>query len=316
MLWGGRDCTESRGAPDKIMFVCLARSHRLAVISRTRYWTLHPSEWVVCFKRLHVEVLLPTTMRWMTIGVVMGTSTAGCGRGSAFCVSTTSRSHHAQPTPVRSSSAVPTQRRSSGGVWVARRRRYRGVMGVGGEASTSEATAAVRDELAASLQHLTQPGEEGEEEEGERLSPFSEEELATAPPPPTSAAAVSTESAAAPEQQPRNGGNTNINAVITTVVSDEDNNAPIDWILSRRLPENSRRFYRKALEGGGVKVDGRKVRRLIRVKRGATISVDLGPQNKQQESTAVAASQTPLVFPERLPRLRVVFEDEHLFAIM
>lgn len=167
------------------------------------------------------------------------------------------------------------------------------------------------DELA-SLQHLTQPGEEGEEEEGEeeggeREGAFSlsEEEFATVPPPAVAAAAA--------EEQPRTD---NTNAIIATTVSDEDNNAPVDWVLSRRLPENSRRFYRKALEAGDVKVDGKKVRRLIRVKRGARISVDLGVQKQQQQANTVATSQPPLVFPERLPRLRVVFEDEHLFAIM
>lgn len=75
------------------------------------------------------------------------------------------------------------------------------------------------------------------------------------------------------------------------------------------------------------KVDGRKVRRFIRVKRGARISVDLGTQQQQQSSSAGvrgggknAAAADPaaktLVFPERLPRLRVVYEDEHLFAVM
>lgn len=69
-----------------------------------------------------------------------------------------------------------------------------------------------------------------------------------------------------------------------------------------------------------MKVDGRKVKRFIRVKRGARISVDLGRQQQQQRgASAVAAATTPppsLVFPERLPRLRVVFEDDHLFAVM
>lgn len=220
------------------------------------------------------------------------------------------------------------QRRSIGeSVWVPRRRRHRGIMSVAEEASTSEATAgAVGDELA-SLQHLTQPGEKGEEEEeedeggegGTELPLSSEEESTTKSPPATAVAAVAAESAA-PQKQPRDG---NTNAIIATIVSDEDNNAPIDWVLSRRLPENSRRFYRKALEAGGVKVDGRKTRRFVRVKSGARISVDLGPQDKQQADTAATAAaatttsqQTPLVFPERLPRLRVVFEDEHLFAIM
>ena len=192
------------------------------------------------------------------------------------------------------------------------------------------------DELA-SLQHLTQPGEEEEVDEervggGGGRSSSSEQEFATALPPtataeatspapaPATATATATaaESAAPEKRQHDDGGNTN--AVIATIVSDEDNNAPIDWILSRRLPENSRRFYRKALEAGDVKVDGRKVRRLIRVKRGARISVDLGTpktqEQQQQPNNAVATSQGPLVFPERLPRLRVVYEDEHLFAIM
>lgn len=81
-----------------------------------------------------------------------------------------------------------------------------------------------------------------------------------------------------------------------------------------------------------TKVDGRKVRRFIRVKHGARISVDLGQQQQQQSPSAgvggngkntvasaaatTASPQKALVFPERLPRLRVVYEDDHLFAIM
>lgn len=78
-----------------------------------------------------------------------------------------------------------------------------------------------------------------------------------------------------------------------------------------------------------TKVDGRKVRRFIRVKCGARISVDLGQQQgssagvggsgKNTVAAAAAAAASPqkaLVFPERLPRLRVVYEDDHLFAIM
>lgn len=70
-----------------------------------------------------------------------------------------------------------------------------------------------------------------------------------------------------------------------------------------------------------MKVDGRKVKRFIRVKRGARISVDLGRQQQQQQgaSAVAAATTTPppnLVFPQLLPRLRVVFEDDHLFVVM
>ncbi|CAM9557484.1 unnamed protein product, partial [Hapterophycus canaliculatus] len=185
--------------------------------------------------------------------------------------------------------------------------------------STGEA-----EELGLSLQHLTLPGEEEEEDdEGRSLETAAVDAAAAVP--------------ATPEKQPRPSRppspprQDNTNAMISTVVSDEDNNAPIDWILSRRLPENSRRFYRKALEAGDVKVDGRKVRRFVRVKRGARISVDLGRQKQQQgaqlsssatggggggDANAVGSAPPTLVFPERLPRLRVVYEDEHLFAVM
>lgn len=97
---------------------------------------------------------------------------------------------------------------------------------------------------------------------------------------------------------------------ISTVVSTEDNKAPIDWVLSRRLPENSRRFYRKALEAGNVKVDGRIVKRFVRVRSGSNISVDI-----QSSSVAEAAPRMSLK-PENMPELRVLFEDEHFFAIM
>ena len=198
---------------------------------------------------------------------------------------------------------------------------------VGGDGSTSGATS-LGGELA-SLQRLTQPGEgeEEEEEEEEEHEKCGEETLSRDEEDVAAVAAVTMAEPAEPAEpaakQPR--------AVISTIVSDEDNNAPIDWILSRRLPENSRRFYRKALEAGKVKVDGRKVRRFVRVKRGARISVDLGQQQQQQQqgepqpsanrvgavgANTVGVSPTSLVFPERLPRLRIVFEDEHLFAIM
>lgn len=108
-------------------------------------------------------------------------------------------------------------------------------------------------------------------------------------------------------------------SVISTVVTQEDDNAPIDWILSRRLPMNSRRFYRKALEAGKVKVDRRKVKRFVRVRSGAKIFVDLSP-SPSATSSSTGADTTPqrrnFLFPEHLPRLRVLFEDEHFFAVM
>lgn len=100
-------------------------------------------------------------------------------------------------------------------------------------------------------------------------------------------------------------------------VRQEDHNAPIDWLLSRRLPIMSRRFYRRALEEGRVRVDGRTVKRFIRVARGSMISVD----NVRSTSAAVRdgdrALETPrsYLFPQRLPELRVLYEDQHCAVV-
>lgn len=106
------------------------------------------------------------------------------------------------------------------------------------------------------------------------------------------------------------------NSSMSTTVTAEDDNAPIDWILSRRLPINSRRFYRKALEAGNVDVDGRTVRRFVRVVSGAKITV----KGAATSSTAAGgmADSTPRNFlaPEKLPGLHVLFEDEHFMAVM
>lgn len=114
------------------------------------------------------------------------------------------------------------------------------------------------------------------------------------------------EAVAAPSSEDVEAGNKN-----SVVVSQEDDNAPIDWILSRRLPINSRRFYRKALEAGDVKLDGKVVRRFVRVKAGSKIAVKM-------VGGSVAADTTPrnFLFPQRLPGLRVLYEDEHFVAIM
>lgn len=114
------------------------------------------------------------------------------------------------------------------------------------------------------------------------------------------------EAVAAPSSKDVEAGNKN-----SVVVSQEDDNAPIDWILSRRLPINSRRFYRKALEAGDVKLDGRVVRRFVRVKAGSKIAVKM-------VGGSVGADTTPrnFLFPQRLPGLRVLYEDEHFVAIM
>ena len=111
----------------------------------------------------------------------------------------------------------------------------------------------------------------------------------------------------------RSTGSTAAN-FISTVVSQEDDNAPIDWILSRRLPMNSRRFYRKALEAGKVKIDRRTVKRFVRVRSGAKIFVDLG--SPSSSSSGADTTKRNFLFPEHLPRLRVLFEDEHFFAVM
>lgn len=113
----------------------------------------------------------------------------------------------------------------------------------------------------------------------------------------------------------------------SVVVSREDHNAPIDWILSRRLPTQSRRFYRKALESGDVKVNGRTVKRFVRVASGSKISVNMrSPSSSSSSSVSGAASGAgagvharrprSFLFPERLPSLRVLYEDKHCAVVM
>ena len=77
---------------------------------------------------------------------------------------------------------------------------------------------------------------------------------------------------------------------------------------------NSRRFYRKALEAGKVKIDRRTVKRFVRVRSGAKIFVDLG--SPSSSSSGADTTKRNFLFPEHLPRLRVLFEDEHFFAVM
>lgn len=100
-------------------------------------------------------------------------------------------------------------------------------------------------------------------------------------------------------------------------VSQEDDNAPIDWILSRRMAVNSRRYYRKEIEEGGVKVNGKTVTQLVRVAGGSTISVKMGTStgNVAGGTSGGLQKQKQLLFPQRLPSLKVLFEDEHFFAV-
>lgn len=100
-------------------------------------------------------------------------------------------------------------------------------------------------------------------------------------------------------------------------VRQEDHNAPIDWLLSRRLPIMSRRFYRRALEEGRVKVDGRTVKRFVRVARGSTISVDSVRSTSAGARDGDRALETPrnYLFPQRLPELRVLYEDQHCAVV-
>lgn len=175
------------------------------------------------------------------------------------------------------------------------------------------------------LQHLTQQGGEEEEDDTRTAAGHfssssppstSSEDLPTATP---SAAGVTETDSSSSSSSSSSRAATNNDGVISTVVSEEDDNAPIDWILSRRLPMNSRRFYRKALEKGKVKVDRRTVKRFVRVRSGARIFVDLGsPSSSSSTSSGGADAPTKrnFLFPEHLPRLRVLFEDEHFFAVM
>jgi S4 domain len=56
---------------------------------------------------------------------------------------------------------------------------------------------------------------------------------------------------------------TSVAAAEETTVLGEDHNAPIDWVLSRRMPQHSRRFYRKELVEGHVRIDGRVTKRYM-----------------------------------------------------
>ncbi|KAG5175575.1 pseudouridine synthase [Tribonema minus] len=90
-------------------------------------------------------------------------------------------------------------------------------------------------------------------------------------------------------------------------VEQEDGNAPIDWLLSRKLPHRSRRFFRKQLADGNVQIDGRVNKRLVRVRPGQTITV------------AAAAADAVAPPSEQLPaqdlKLHVVYEDEHIIVV-
>ncbi|CAN0194390.1 unnamed protein product [Ectocarpus sp. 8 AP-2014] len=240
-------------------------------------------------------------MKWPLAAVLVGTARSPA---TGF---------HVNPIPVRSTTTVAAA--AAGVEQSSRITAYRYSRPSRHRVASARASAAAglggaADGVESSLQHLTQPGEEDEDEDEGAFFSAEESLPPTTPPAPARAAPA----------QPAATEDDNTNAVISTVVSDEDNKAPIDWVLSRRLPQHSRRFYRKALEAGDVKVDGRKVKRFIRVKRGARISVDLGRQQQQQGASAVAAATTTpppnLVFPQRLPRLRVVYEDDHLFVVM
>ncbi|CAN0113672.1 unnamed protein product [Ectocarpus sp. 4 AP-2014] len=240
-------------------------------------------------------------MKWPLAAVLVGTARSPA---TGF---------HVNPIPVRSKTTVAATAGVEQGNRItayrySRPSRHRVAAA---RASAVAGLGVAADGVESSLQHLTQPGEDDEDEDQGAFFSVEESLPPTTPPAPAKAAPA----------QPAATEDGNTNAVISTVVSDEDNKAPIDWVLSRRLPQHSRRFYRKALEAGDVKVDGRKVKRFIRVKRGARISVDLGRQQQQQQgaSAVAAATTTPpptLVFPQRLPRLRVVFEDDHLFVVM
>ncbi|CAM9419368.1 unnamed protein product [Discosporangium mesarthrocarpum] len=93
---------------------------------------------------------------------------------------------------------------------------------------------------------------------------------------------------------------------IIVEVSNADHNAPIDWVLSRRAPAKSRRYYRKVLQEGGVTVDGMVVKRFIRVKSGSSIVL------KSKGNASVVA---PIVLKPEPTNIVVHFEDEHYVAV-
>lgn len=96
------------------------------------------------------------------------------------------------------------------------------------------------------------------------------------------------------------------------VVEGDDDNAPIDWVLSRRLPQNTRRFYRRAIKQGRVKINNRTVKSLVRVRSGSTIFVSL----LEGSGDAIPGTFSPSVlFPEYLPEMVVVHEDKYFFAV-
>lgn len=99
------------------------------------------------------------------------------------------------------------------------------------------------------------------------------------------------------------------------VVATGDNNAPIDWILSRRMPVNSRRYYRKEIEVGGVKVNGKVVKTLVRVAAGSTISVKVGTSAGATVGASGLRKQKQLLFPQHIPTLKVLHEDKHFFVV-
>eukprot|EP00640_Fibrocapsa_japonica_P001439 CAMPEP_0113945104 /NCGR_PEP_ID=MMETSP1339-20121228/38486_1 /TAXON_ID=94617 /ORGANISM="Fibrocapsa japonica" /LENGTH=387 /DNA_ID=CAMNT_0000950513 /DNA_START=64 /DNA_END=1224 /DNA_ORIENTATION=- /assembly_acc=CAM_ASM_000762 len=90
--------------------------------------------------------------------------------------------------------------------------------------------------------------------------------------------------------------------VQTFVVGKKDDDWPLDIVLTRQYPEKSRRFFRKIIQAGRVKVDEKEVKRLSKIRKGQLVSAQFKPDEK------------PSMEPEDLG-LEVLFEDEHLIAV-
>mmetsp|Transcript_38274 Transcript_38274/g.50439 ORF Transcript_38274/g.50439 Transcript_38274/m.50439 type:complete len:388 (+) Transcript_38274:118-1281(+) len=86
-------------------------------------------------------------------------------------------------------------------------------------------------------------------------------------------------------------------------VESDHNGAPIDWFLAHVFPERSRRYFRKVIQKGDVKVNGKVTRRFAKLRSGQVIDLKFAPL---PEETHNEAQDLNLV---------VLFEDDDIIVI-
>ncbi|CAN0062112.1 unnamed protein product, partial [Heterosigma akashiwo] len=86
-------------------------------------------------------------------------------------------------------------------------------------------------------------------------------------------------------------------------VDSENNGAPLDWYLAHSFPQKSRRYFRKKIQDGEVKVNGKTVRRFAKLRTGQVLDLEIEDFAKEIEGA------------ENLS-LSVLFEDDDLVAVL